>query len=86
MDDETLAKPISKKANKQVEALTQEEESKLLEVLSKSPNKQYNNIILLQLYTGARIGEILALSKDCINLKNNSITIYRTITRNKMIK
>ena len=83
MDDETLAKPISKKANKQVEALTQEEESKLLEVLSKSPNKQYNNIILLQLYTGARIGEILALSKDCINLKNNSITIYRTITRNK---
>ena len=83
MDDETLAKPISKKANKQVEALTQEEESKLLEVLSKSPNKQYNNIILLQLYTGARIGEILALSKDCINLKNNSITIYRTITRDK---
>ena len=83
MDDETLAKPISKKANKQVKALTQEEESKLLEVLSKSPNKQYNNIILLQLYTGARIGEILALSKDCINLKNNSITIYRTITRNK---
>lgn len=83
MDDETLVKPISKKANKQVEALTQEEESKLLEVLSKSLNKQYNNIILLQLYTGARIGEILALSKDCINLKNNSITIYRTITRNK---
>lgn len=83
MDDETLVKPISKKANKQVEALTQEEESKLLEVLSKSPNKQYNNIILLQLYTGARIGEILALSKDCINLKNNSITIYRTITRDK---
>ena len=83
MDDETLAKPISKKANKQVEALTQEEESKLLEVLSKSSNKQYNNIILLQLYTGARIGEILALSKDCINLKNNSITIYRTITRDK---
>ena len=83
MDDETLSKPISKKANKQVKALTQEEESKLLEVLSKSPNKQYNNIILLQLYTGARIGEILALSKDCINLKNNSITIYRTITRNK---
>lgn len=83
MDDETLVKPISKKANKQVESLTQEEESKLLEVLSKSPNKQYNNIILLQLYTGARIGEILALSKDCINLKNNSITIYRTITRDK---
>jgi integrase len=83
MDDETLSKPISKKANKQVEALTQEEESKLLEVLSKSPNKQYNNIVLLQLYTGARIGEILALSKDCINLKNNSITIYRTITRDK---
>lgn len=86
MNDETLSKPISKKANKKIEALTKQEEEKLLEVLSESPNKQYNNIILLQLYTGARIGEILALSKDCINLKDNSITIYRTITRDKKDK
>ena len=27
-----------------------------------------------------RIGEVLALSKDCINIKANTITIYRTMT------
>ena len=28
-----------------------------------------------------RIGEILALSNDCINLKNNTLTVYRTLTQ-----
>ena len=28
-----------------------------------------------------RIGEVLALSKDCIDLDNNTITVYRTLTR-----
>lgn len=83
MVDETLSKPVSKIENKTVEALTKKEETLLLKTLKNSPNSMYNNIILLQLYTGARIGEILALSQDCIDLKNNTITIYRTITRDK---
>ena len=81
MEDETLTKPISKKATKVVSALSKKEENRLIQILISNKHK-YNNILLLQLYTGMRIGEVLALSKDCINLKNNTITVYRTITRN----
>lgn len=81
MEDETLKKPISKKAAKVVAALSKKEETKLIKILISNKHK-YNNILLLQLYTGMRIGEVLALSKDCINFKNNTITVYRTITRN----
>ncbi len=81
MEDETLTKPISKKAAKVVTALSKKEEKRLIKILISNKHK-YNNILLLQLYTGMRIGEVLALSKDCINLKNNTITVYRTITRN----
>lgn len=80
MLDETLTKPISIKETVPIEALSVEEENRLLQALENS-NSKYKNIILLQLYTGARIGEILALSRDCIDMENNTITIYRTITR-----
>ena len=80
MLDEKLTKPISLKETVPVESLTKKEENKLIDVLEKS-NHKYKDILLLQLYTGARIGEILALSKDCINLEENTITIYRTVTR-----
>ena len=85
MEDETLTKPISTKAHRVVTSLSKNEENKLLKVLNSTEHK-YNDILLLQLYTGMRIGEVLALSKDCIDLKNNTITVYRTITRNKYDK
>ena len=82
MLDETLTKPISIKTNRKVEALTIEEENKLMNILNNQEyNHKYRDIILLQLYTGMRIGEILALSKDCIDLKNNTLTVYRTLTQ-----
>lgn len=82
MLDESLAKPISAKEDKKIEALTVEEEKKLIDVLNNQErNHKYRDIILLQLYTGMRIGEVLALSKDCIDLDNNTITVYRTLTR-----
>lgn len=82
MLDESLAKPISSKEDKKIEALTVEEEKKLIDVLNNQErNHKYRDIILLQLYTGMRIGEVLALSKDCIDLDNNTITVYRTLTR-----
>lgn len=82
MEDETLTKPISKIKPKKIEALTVEEEKHLEEVLF-SKDHIYNTILLIQLYTGMRIGEVLALSRDCVNLKNNTLTVYRTITRDK---
>ncbi len=82
MLDETLTKPISKKEDKKVEALTIEEENKLINILNNQEyNHKYRDIILLQLYTGMRIGEVLALSIDCIDFKNNTLTIYRTLTQ-----
>lgn len=80
MEDETLVRPISINPNKKIEALTIEEENKLEKILLANDNI-YNTVLLLQLYTGMRIGEVLALSKDCVDLKNNTLTVYRTITR-----
>lgn len=80
MEDETLTKPISKIKPKKVEALTTDEEKHLEKVLL-SKGHIYHTILLVQLYTGMRIGEVLALSRDCIDLKNNTLTVYRTITR-----
>lgn len=78
-NSEIIKKPNSDKENKKVEALTVEEQRKLINVLDL--HNKYDLIILMQLYTGMRIGEVLALKKDDIN--NNKICIQRTLTRNK---
>ena len=82
MDDDTLNKPVSNKETKIVKSLTVNEERKLIECLNNIKDKElYRQIILLQLNTGMRIGEVLVLSKDCINIKENTITVYRSLTR-----
>ena len=83
MEDETLTKPISKATQISVQALSIKEEHILHSSLKNVSNLKYVDIISLELYTGMRIGEILALSKDCINLNNNTITVYRTLTKDK---
>lgn len=83
MDDETLTKPISIKETKKVEALTIKEEKHLRQILNtKEINHKYRNIVLLQLDTGMRIGEVLARSKDDIDFKNNTLNIHNTLTKN----
>lgn len=82
MENESIIKPKSKKENLKVEALTLEEEKELINILKKS-NHKYKNIILLTLFTGMRIGETLALTRDNVNLKENTLSIERTLTRNK---
>lgn len=82
MDNESIQKPKSKKQTDKVEALTLEEEKKLIKAL-RSFDHKYKNIILLTLFTGMRIGETLAITRDNINLKENTITIEKTLTRNK---
>ena len=82
MENESIQKPKSKLENEKIEALTIEEEKKLIEIL-KNSNHKYKNIILLCLYTGMRIGETLALTHNNINLKENCITIEQTLTRDK---
>lgn len=82
MENETIKKPKAKKENIKVEALTIEEEKKLINIL-KTSNHKYKNIILLLLFTGLRVGELLALSINNINLSKNIIFIEKTLTRDK---
>lgn len=87
MLDDTLKKPISKKEIKKIESLSMKEEQHLIRILNNEElNHKYRDIILLQLYTGMRIGEVLGLTRDCINLSSNTITVYRTLTQDDKYK
>lgn len=82
MLDETLRKPISERPEQKIEALTIDEENNFINILNTNESThKYRDILLLQLYTGMRIGEVLALSKDCVDLKKNTLTVYRTLTQ-----
>ena len=82
MINESISKPISNISDKKVEALTILEQKKLVQVLNRTEHK-YKYIILLQLYTGLRIGEVLALTTKDIDFTNNTITVSKTLTQNK---
>ena len=82
MDNESIKKPKSKIETEKVEALTIEEEKNLIKILKNFDHK-YKNIILLSLYTGMRIGETLAITKDNINIKEGLLTVEKTLTRDK---
>lgn len=84
MENETLIKPISTKETQSIEALNEEELNKLNAILDKEEkNHKYRNIIKIQLETGMRIGEVLALSINNIDLKKNTILIDKTLTKTK---
>lgn len=72
--------PNSLRKDKKVEALTMEEQK---EFISKIENKTYKNIYYIALYTGMRIGEILALQFQDIDLKNKIISVNKTLSRDK---
>lgn len=74
-----IIKPKSNKQDKKVEALTLEQHQKFLATLE---NEQYKNIFLIAINTGMRVGEILALKPEDINLEKNIIKVNKTITRN----
>lgn len=74
-----IIKPKSVKEDKLVEALTIEEQKALLEVLNNQEvNHPYKNIIKLMLFTGMRVGEVLALTQDSIDNKYIHVRISLT--------
>jgi integrase len=75
-----VEKPKSVQLEKKVEAFSIDEQKKFLEILK---NDYYKNIFTIALYSGMRMGEILALQLGDIDLKNNEIHICRTLTKNK---
>ena len=82
MDNESIKKPKSIKEDEEVRALTIEEQQKFIEVLEGTEHK-YNDILLLQLYTGMRIGEVLALTIKDIDYNKKVININKTLSRDE---
>lgn len=76
-----IVKPKSSKQDKKIEALTLEEQKIFLEELKK--DYKYKGVFYIAIYTGMRIGEILALTKDDIDIENKTININKTLTKGK---
>lgn len=72
--------PKSSKQDKKIDALTVDEEKLFIKELEKKYDK-YTNIFYIAIYTGMRIGEILALSHADVDLEKNIIHINKTLTK-----
>lgn len=77
---EEARKPKSSKESSKVEALTIEEEKRLIIALS-NETSIYKHIILLMLFTGMRVGEVLALKWTSIN--DNFIIVKQSLTKDE---
>lgn len=77
-----VIRPKSNKEDKIVRALTVEEQQYFTNwLISKSVNEfKYRNVFLIQMYTGLRVGEALALTTHDIDLQHKKMNIHRTLT------
>lgn len=83
MDD--VIKLKSTKEDKEVRALTIEEQQKLSNyLLNCTINEEtYKNVFLIQMYLGLRIGETLALNINDIDIEKQIINVNKTLTLGK---
>lgn len=77
--------PRSNKQNKEIRALTLEEQQKFTNYLMNIPyeSEPYKNIFLVQMFLGLRVGETLALKTTDIDLSKNIVSIKRTLTEDR---
>ena len=80
-----VIRPKSNKEDKEVRAMTIEEQQKFTNYLMSMPIslEPYKNVFLFQMFLGLRIGEALALKKTDINLQKNIVSVRRTLTVDK---
>ncbi len=80
-----VTKPKSKVQTKEVEALSLETQQKFVKYLVSSniEDEPYKNIFLIQMYMGLRVGEVLALKKEDIDLDNKILYVSKTLTLDK---
>lgn len=80
-----VIKPKSDKQTKVVEALDINVQKNFTEYLNEvsMEDEPYKNIFLIQMYMGLRIGEVLALSTENIDLENKLLYVKRTLTNDK---
>lgn len=77
---QNIIKPISKNKDKLVEALSIEEQKEFLKIIK---GHKFEDIYIIEMFSGMRCGEILALTPDDINFKNDVIHITKTVSHNK---
>lgn len=83
LDSLEIIKPKSSKITKKVRGMTIEEQQKFVDTISNLKKEHiYQNIWLIMLYSGMRVGEVLTLTKQDIDFKNRKIIINKTLTRN----
>ena len=84
-DREEFKKPRSRKVTKKIRAFTVQEQKKFIHILKDVQVKhRYKWAWLLSLYTGMRIGEVLALDKDLdIDWDNYKIDVNNTLTKDE---
>ena len=78
-----LMKKVDKPKHKKVhsQALTKDLQNQLIEACSKVENSE---VIIVALYQGLRRGEVLGLTRDCVNFDKKTITINKAWSqRNK---
>ena len=80
-----VIRPNSDKEDKEVRALTIDEQQLFTEyLLDKSISQcKYKNIFLIQMYLGLRVSEALALTTHDIDLHHRKININKTLTTDK---
>ena len=78
-----VLKPKSNKEDKEVRALTFEEQQAITDYLLTKDlsNCKYKNVYLIQMFMGLRVGEALALSTYNIDLQNKRLNVKRTLTK-----
>ena len=79
--------PKSNKLDKKVESFTIDQQKAMLDYLEKNKHKNYGfnayrNIFRILMFSGMRIGELIVLSPEDIDLKNKEIHITKTMTKN----
>jgi len=78
-----VEKPRSNKREVKVRALTLEEQTEFIRILT-TEDVQYSGEMLVSLFTGMRMGEVIALTISDIDLENGYIHIHRTMATDDM--
>lgn len=81
-----VIRPKSEKEDKEVRALTVEEQQAFTEYLLNKDVSQckYKNIYLIQMYMGLRVSEALAITTHDIDLQHKKININKTLTTDEV--
>lgn len=80
-----ILKPKSNNADKKIEAFTIDEQKQFLKQL-RSKEYMYADVFYILIETGMRVGEVLALKREDIDFKKNTIQVRRTLTRDRKDK